>query len=90
MRSNKDSETTWKQKWNRSPKLYWHLRRLCKGEFEEHRVLFGKRKMVYFDIILFHKGYLGYFNGLMMYKGGERLTIVDQDSDFWSVFEAEE
>ncbi|MED6195561.1 hypothetical protein PIB30_038985 [Stylosanthes scabra] len=87
---------TWKQKWNPSPKLHWHLSGLCEGEIEEHRrgfeaswVLFGKRKMVYFDIILYHKGYLVYVNGLMTYKGGERVTIGDQDSDFWSLFEAE-
>ncbi|MED6179996.1 hypothetical protein PIB30_006113 [Stylosanthes scabra] len=46
--------------------------------------------MIYFDIILYHKGYLVYVNGLMTYKGGERVTIADQDSDFWSLFEAEE
>ncbi|MED6205870.1 hypothetical protein PIB30_021661 [Stylosanthes scabra] len=46
--------------------------------------------MVYFDIVLFHRGHFGYIDGEMRYVGGEKLTIGDNDSDFWSVFEADE
>ncbi|MED6115360.1 hypothetical protein PIB30_089699 [Stylosanthes scabra] len=44
--------------------------------------------MVYFNITLYHKGYFGYIEGTMRYIC-KVLTIVDNDSDFWS-FEAAE
>ncbi|MED6120886.1 hypothetical protein PIB30_025040 [Stylosanthes scabra] len=46
--------------------------------------------MVYFDIDLYHRGYFGHVDGVMRYIGGETLVIGDNDSDFWSVFEADE
>ncbi|MED6107791.1 hypothetical protein PIB30_017494 [Stylosanthes scabra] len=45
--------------------------------------------MVYFNIKLYHKGYFGYVDEVMRYKG-EELIIEDNDSDLWSVYEAEE
>ncbi|MED6116123.1 hypothetical protein PIB30_097125 [Stylosanthes scabra] len=45
--------------------------------------------MVYFNIKLYQKGYFGFVDGVMRYKGQE-LIIEDNDSDFWSVYEAEE
>ncbi|MED6143706.1 hypothetical protein PIB30_008347 [Stylosanthes scabra] len=48
-----------------------------------------RRRMVYFNIKLYHKGYFGFVDGVMRYKGQE-LIIEDNDSDFWSVYEAEE
>ncbi|MED6198242.1 hypothetical protein PIB30_064297 [Stylosanthes scabra] len=46
--------------------------------------------MVYFDIELYHRGYFGHVDGVMRYIGGVKLVIGDNDSDFWSVFEADE
>ncbi|MED6112691.1 hypothetical protein PIB30_063822 [Stylosanthes scabra] len=43
--------------------------------------------MVYFNITLYHEGFFGYVDGAMRYIG-QVLTIEDNDSDFWSVFEA--
>ncbi|MED6125076.1 hypothetical protein PIB30_065118, partial [Stylosanthes scabra] len=52
-------------------------------------VVLARKKMVYFDIKVHHKGYFGYVDGVMRYVG-ETLTVEDNDSDFWCVFEAEE
>ncbi|MED6210090.1 hypothetical protein PIB30_060865 [Stylosanthes scabra] len=60
------------------------------GEGGAVKVKLSRLKMVYFDIALYHRGYFGYVDGVMRYVGGEKLTIEDNDSDFWSVFEAEE
>ncbi|MED6155835.1 hypothetical protein PIB30_009043 [Stylosanthes scabra] len=49
-----------------------------------------KAEMVYFDIDLYHRGHFGHVDGVIRYIGGEKLVIGDNDSDFWSVFEADE
>ncbi|MED6148439.1 hypothetical protein PIB30_053276 [Stylosanthes scabra] len=46
--------------------------------------------MVLFDINLFHNSYFGYVDGHMRYLGGKKTVIVENDSDFWSVYEADE
>ncbi|MED6149559.1 hypothetical protein PIB30_063675, partial [Stylosanthes scabra] len=46
-------------------------------------------EMAVFDIALYFKGYFGYENGHMKYFG-QKLIIEEQESDFWSVYEAEE
>ncbi|MED6136703.1 hypothetical protein PIB30_058218 [Stylosanthes scabra] len=46
--------------------------------------------MVFFDIEMYHEGYFGHENGVMVYKDGDKTMIGGQDSDFLSVFKAEE
>ncbi|MED6219662.1 hypothetical protein PIB30_037888 [Stylosanthes scabra] len=57
---------------------------------ESSKLLLPRLKMVYFDIKLYDRGYFGYVDGVMRYVGGRELTIVDNDSDFWSIYVAEE
>ncbi|MED6193547.1 hypothetical protein PIB30_020514 [Stylosanthes scabra] len=45
---------------------------------------------VYINNVNEFKGYFGYVDGVLRYVGGEKLTIRDNDSDFWCVYEAEE
>ncbi|MED6110473.1 hypothetical protein PIB30_043225 [Stylosanthes scabra] len=49
-----------------------------------------RKKMVLFDINLFHKGTFEYVDGHMHYVGGKKTVIMENNSDFWSVFEAHE
>ncbi|MED6114938.1 hypothetical protein PIB30_085385 [Stylosanthes scabra] len=46
--------------------------------------------MVLFNITLYHRGHFGYVDGAMDYLGGQKLTIEDNDRDFWCVYEAAE
>ncbi|MED6116316.1 hypothetical protein PIB30_099185, partial [Stylosanthes scabra] len=46
--------------------------------------------MVFFNIKVYYRGWIGNVDGIMRYVGGNVLTVEDNDSDFWCVYEAEE
>ncbi|MED6191189.1 hypothetical protein PIB30_113703, partial [Stylosanthes scabra] len=46
--------------------------------------------MVFFNIKVYYRGWIGHVDGIMRYVGGNEVIVEDNDSDFWCVYEAEE